>query len=225
MRGSIGLGRGKPAPALASRAETWILARMKVLAALVVLVLVAGAAATWFDVAGGHSQAPAPAALQADAVFSPRGGCARAVAHEIASARKSARIVARAISSEPVVAALAEAHRRGVVVEAVLDGTAGVASANALYDAGVAVYLDRQHAAVTGATVVIDEELVIVSAIELSDAAETNEAGSMLIARSPVAAAKCGENWRVHLAHADPLESLPAPKTAPSSPFKTSHRP
>jgi phosphatidylserine/phosphatidylglycerophosphate/cardiolipin synthase-like enzyme len=210
---------------------------MKVLIAIVVLVLVAGAAATWFDVQGrAGGQAP----VSAEAVFSPRGGAMRAVAREIDAAKTSVRLAARVVASDQVAKALAQAHRRGVKVEAVLDAKAGAAAANALYDAGVAVYLDRQHEALVGATVVIDDATAIVSALDLADAAENADAGALMIAHAPAVAAKCAENWRVHLAHAESLETVPANAAAPppasdpapqpapeapsASPFKTTHR-
>jgi phosphatidylserine/phosphatidylglycerophosphate/cardiolipin synthase-like enzyme len=209
---------------------------MKVLIAIVALVLVAGAAATWFDVQGRQGTGGAP--VEAEAVFSPRGGGMRAVAREIGAAKASVRLAARLIASDAVTKALADAHRRGVKVEAVLDGKAGAASANALYDAGVAVYLDRQHEALAGATVVIDDATAIVSALDLSDAAENADAGALVIAHAPAMAAKCSENIRVHLAHSEALETVPANSAAPpaqapptqspeapsSSPFKTTHR-
>jgi phosphatidylserine/phosphatidylglycerophosphate/cardiolipin synthase-like enzyme len=182
-------------------------AAMKVLISVVVLVLVAGAVATWFDVQGRAGGQPP---VEAAAVFSPRGGAMRAVAREIGAAKVSVRLAARLVSADAVMRALADAHRRGVKVEAVLDGKAGAGSANALYDAGVAVYLDRQHETLAGATVVIDDATVIVSALDLSDAAENADAGTLVVARAPAMAAKCSENWRVHLAHADALETVPA---------------
>ena len=57
--------------------------------------------------------------------FSPHGRLTETVVREIDAARQTVFVQAYSFTSRPIAAALAQAHRRGVVVHAILDKSRG----------------------------------------------------------------------------------------------------
>lgn len=67
-------------------------------------------------VSAGSATAPA-----IDVYFSPRGGAAEAVVHELRNAKKEILVQAYSFTSAPIAKALVDANKRGVKVTVVLD--------------------------------------------------------------------------------------------------------
>lgn len=146
----------------------------------------------------------------AEAYFSPHGGAQAGVLKAIRSARKSIRVSAFILSSAPMAEALAAAKKRGVDVEAVLDGPrAGKASSKAsiLTAAGISVYVDRFHEKGNyhNKTMIIDGKRVLTGSFNFSPKAENANAENLLIIDSPELAARYLEEYAKHKAHAEKL--------------------
>jgi phosphatidylserine/phosphatidylglycerophosphate/cardiolipin synthase-like enzyme len=62
-----------------------------------------------------------PAEMSVQACFSPRGKCSGQVMREIAQAKKEVLVAVYAFTSEDLAAALAQARRRGVTVQVIID--------------------------------------------------------------------------------------------------------
>src|SRR5690242_3539189 len=56
-----------------------------------------------------------------DVYFSPQGGCTDAIVDEINAAKDTILVQAYSFTSKPIAAALVEAHKRGVKIQAILD--------------------------------------------------------------------------------------------------------
>lgn len=146
----------------------------------------------------------------AEVYFSPRGGAQAGVLDAILSARKSIRVSAFIFSSAPMAEALAAAKKRGVDVEAVLDGPRtdkASSKASILTDAGIGVYVDRFHQKGNyhNKTMIIDEKRVLTGSFNFSPKAENNNAENLLIIDSPELAALYLEEYAKHKAHAEKL--------------------
>lgn len=146
----------------------------------------------------------------AEVYFSPHGGAQAGVFEAIRSARKSIRVSAFIFSSEPMAEALAAARKRGVDVEAVLDGPRtdkASSKASILTGAGVSVYVDRFHEKGNhhNKTMIIDGRRVLTGSFNFSPKAENANAENLLIIDSPELAARYLEEYAKHKAHAKKL--------------------
>ena len=154
--------------------------------------------------------ATGPAAAPAggpEVYFSPRGGVEAAVVREIERARRSVLVLAYGFSNAAIARAVVEAHRRGVTVEIILDGsneTQRYSAATFLLHAGVTPLIDKRHAIFHNKVVVIDESTVLTGSFNFTRAAEESNAENLIILRDPSLAARYLENAGVHRAHAHP---------------------
>lgn len=94
---------------------------------------------------------PQPAAAQdgIEFYFSPEGGAAEAVIHEINQAREQVLVAAYYFTSAPIARALLDTHRRGVDVRILLDQrqrTAQYSSSTFFVNQGLPTYLARGYA-------------------------------------------------------------------------------
>jgi phosphatidylserine/phosphatidylglycerophosphate/cardiolipin synthase-like enzyme len=64
---------------------------------------------------------PAPAEMFVQACFSPRGKCAAHILREIDQAKKELLVAVYAFTSDELAAALAQAKKRGVAVQVIID--------------------------------------------------------------------------------------------------------
>jgi phosphatidylserine/phosphatidylglycerophosphate/cardiolipin synthase-like enzyme len=81
--------------------------------------------------------------------FSPHGGCTDAIIRELNKAKSTVLVQAYTFTSAPIAKALLNAHKRGVKVEVILDEsqrTQKYSSATFLYNQGIPVKIDAQHA-------------------------------------------------------------------------------
>lgn len=151
-----------------------------------------------------------------EVLFSPGGGCTEAIVAEIDSARQSVRVQAYSFTSALIANALRQAHRRGVTVEVILDRsqeTEKYSSADFLHNAGIAVWIDDQHAIAHNKVMIIDEQVVITGSFNFTKSAEESNAENLLIIRDAKVAQIYSDNWRAHLGHSRPYRGR-APPTA-----------
>lgn len=145
--------------------------------------------------------------------FSPDGGAAQAVVEAVGRADQSVLVQAVALSSPQITKSLVDAQHRGVKVEVILDrrhAKGRPSSADTLARDGVVVLIDRAHPANSN-VMVIDAEVVITGSSGFTVAADRESVENLLVIHAPALAARYGENWKAHAAHATRY-------TAPTSP-------
>ena len=138
--------------------------------------------------------------------FSPHGGCTEAVVKELGQAKTSVLVQAYSFTSAPIAKALLNAHKRGVKIEVILDKsqrTQKYSSATFLYNAGIPVKIDAQHAIAHNKVVIIDGETVITGSFNFTKAAEENNAENLLVIHDKKLAERYIKNWQEHERHSE----------------------
>ena len=128
---------------------------------------------------------------------------------ELAAARARVLVQAYSFTSQPIARALAEARRRGVRVEVILDKSQRrehYAAAAILARAGVPVEIDAAHAIAHNKVMVIDGETVLTGSFNFTESAEERNAENLLVVRDAAVAAQYAKNWEAHRAHSTPYE-------------------
>ncbi len=118
--------------------------------------------------------------------FSPHGGCTDAIVRELDKAKSTILVQAYSFTSAPIAKVLLNAHKRGVNVEVILDKsqlTDKYSSATFLFNAGIPVKIDTQHAIAHNKVMVIDGETVITGSFNFTKAVEENNIENLLIIR------------------------------------------
>jgi phosphatidylserine/phosphatidylglycerophosphate/cardiolipin synthase-like enzyme len=140
--------------------------------------------------------------------FSPHQdeeGCEAAVIAELAKAHKSVYVRAYSFTSEPIATALIDAHKRGVLVELVLDPTNAPGSKTSQGDrchhAGIPIVVDHKHAISHNKVMIIDGKVVLNGSFNFTGAAEHHNAENLLVIRDADVAAKYKADYDVHQAH------------------------
>jgi phosphatidylserine/phosphatidylglycerophosphate/cardiolipin synthase-like enzyme len=138
--------------------------------------------------------------------FSPHEECTSAIVKELSKAKDSVLVQAYYFTSAPIAKALVNAHRRGVKVEVILDRsqrTQRYSSATFLYNVGIPVKIDAQHAIAHNKVMIFDGETVITGSFNFTKAAEKNNAENLLIIHDRKLAEKYVKNWLEHAQHSD----------------------
>ena len=138
--------------------------------------------------------------------FSPRGGCMDAMIKEIKSAKTSVLVQAYWFTSEPIAKALADAHRRGVKVEVILDKSRTQrdhTQADFLIEQGVPTLIDGKHVTAHNKVMVIDGQVVITGSFNFTGQSEEQNAENLLIIRDKGMADKYIANWKTHAKHSE----------------------
>jgi len=115
--------------------------------------------------------------------FSPHGGCTDAIIRELNKAKSPLLVQAYSFTSAPIAKALVNAHKRGVKIEVILDKsqrTQEYSSATFLYNQGIPVKIDAQHAIAHNKVMIIDGETVITGSFNFTKAAEDSDPGFCL---------------------------------------------
>jgi phosphatidylserine/phosphatidylglycerophosphate/cardiolipin synthase-like enzyme len=137
--------------------------------------------------------------VRATAAFSPRGGGQALIVSAIGAAHQSIRVQAYGFSNHAILAALADAKRRGVDVRVILDksdvrgrerGAAYVAAA------GIPVWIDYRPAIAHNKVIIIDGEDLITGSFNFTEAAQEKNAENVLYLQGVPALAKLYvEDW------------------------------
>jgi phosphatidylserine/phosphatidylglycerophosphate/cardiolipin synthase-like enzyme len=138
--------------------------------------------------------------------FSPHGGCTEAVIRELDKAKTTILVQAYSFTSVPIAEALLNAHKRGVTIEVILDKsqkTQKYSSATFLYNQGIPVKIDSQHAIAHNKVMIIDGEIVITGSFNFTKAAEENNAENLLVIRDRKLAERYIKNWMEHERHSE----------------------
>jgi phosphatidylserine/phosphatidylglycerophosphate/cardiolipin synthase-like enzyme len=138
--------------------------------------------------------------------FSPHGGCSEAIIKELNKAKSTILVQAYSFTSAPIVKALLNAHKRGVKVEVILDKsqrTEKYSSATFLFNQGIPVKIDSQHAIAHNKVMIIDGESVITGSFNFTKAAEENNAENLLIIYDKKLVERYTKNWQEHAQHSE----------------------
>ena len=138
--------------------------------------------------------------------FSPYGGCTDAIIRELNKAKNTILVQAYSFTSAPIAKALLNAHKRGVKVEVILDKsqeTQKYSSATFLYNAGIPVTIDAEHAIAHNKVMIIDGETVITGSFNFTKAAEENNAENLLVIHDKRLADRYRKNWEEHEKHSE----------------------
>lgn len=126
------------------------------------------------------------------------GDCAALIAAEIEASSSSLLVQAYNFTETRIVAAILEAHRRGVRVTVLVDKISmhqrgeGV---SALRDAGIAVFVDAKPRIAHNKVMIVDDATVLTGSFNFSASAQCCNAENLLIVRSPKLAAAYGANF------------------------------
>jgi len=138
--------------------------------------------------------------------FSPKGGATDAITKELNKAKNTILVQAYSFTSAPIAKALLNAHKRGVKVEVILDKsqrTDEYSSATFLFNAGISVKIDSQHAIAHNKVMIIDGETVITGSFNFTKAAEENNAENLLVIHDKKLAEQYTKNWQEHERHSE----------------------
>jgi phosphatidylserine/phosphatidylglycerophosphate/cardiolipin synthase-like enzyme len=141
--------------------------------------------------------------------FSPHGGATEAVIRELNKAKTSVLVQAYSFTSAPIAKALLNAHKRGVKIDVILDKsqeTQRYSTATFLYNQGIPVKIDAQHAIAHNMVMIIDGEIVITGSFNFTKAAEENNAENFLVIRDKKLTERYIKNWHEHEAHSEIYE-------------------
>jgi len=141
--------------------------------------------------------------------FSPKGGCTDAIVDQISKAKSELLIQAYSFTSKEIAAAIVKAHKRGVHVEIVMDKsnrTAKYGAGDFTAHAGVATYIDAEHAIAHNKIMIIDRETVITGSFNFTKAAEEKNAENLLIIKDKALAKLYIKNWEKHREHSEKYE-------------------
>jgi len=138
--------------------------------------------------------------------FSPHGGCTDAIVNELDKAKNTVLVQAYSFTSYRIAKALLDAHKRGIKVEVILDKsqrTDQYSSATFLYNQGIAVKIDAQHAIAHNKIMIIDGETVITGSFNFTKAAEEKNAENLLVIHDKKLAEQYTKNWQEHDRHSE----------------------
>ncbi len=140
----------------------------------------------------------------ANIYFSPHGGATEAIVHELDKAKSQILVQAYSFTSEDIAKALADAHKRGVYVEAILDKSNRTTKYNAadfVAHMGIPTYIDTDHAIAHNKIMIVDGGTVITGSFNFTKAAEEKNAENLLIIKSTELAKIYTDNWYLHKKH------------------------
>ena len=152
--------------------------------------------------------APIPSAGTIEVYFSPRGGATEAIVQEIVAAKNKIQIQAYSFTSIPIAKALIDAKKRGVKVEVILDKTNFTdkySAATFMFNSGIPVLIDDQHAIAHNKIMIIDQQTLITGSFNFTSAAENKNAENLLVIKeNKPLVDKYIDNFEAHKEHSSP---------------------
>jgi phosphatidylserine/phosphatidylglycerophosphate/cardiolipin synthase-like enzyme len=130
--------------------------------------------------------------------FSPHGGATELVVRTVVSAQKSIRMAAYVFTSEPIAAALIEAHHRGVEIRVVVDGKESVRNFRAISrvaESGIEVRADWHYATMHDKFIVVDDRTVEEGSFNYTSAAEKRNAENVVVLDNLRLAERYRQEW------------------------------
>jgi phosphatidylserine/phosphatidylglycerophosphate/cardiolipin synthase-like enzyme len=149
------------------------------------------------------AQSPLPL-LPIEIHFSPNGDCTATILRELAAAKSSVLVQAYWFTSVPIAKGLADAYKREVKVQVILDQSRVEkhrTEADFLVQNGVPTLIDGKHVTAHNKVIVIDGEVVITGSFNFTGQSEDENAENMLVIRDKTIAEKYVANWKAHAEH------------------------
>jgi len=157
----------------------------------------------------GLTTAPTPPARfylpQAEAYFSPDGGCRDRIISLIELSQESLDVAIYAFNSKKIAAALSAADRRGVAVRVLSDRYNAKRYVNLILmmrHSGVEIKFDRRESIYHNKFIVIDGHAILTGSYNFTDSAEFKNAENILILDNPEIASKFTADFNHHWHHA-----------------------
>lgn len=141
----------------------------------------------------------AASAATAEVAFSPNLGATELVVQTINSAQTSIRVAAYGFTSKPIIAALIQAHQRGVDVEIVLDKSNAEArypEGRSLVTQGIPVRLDYRYPIMHDKFALIDGQTVETGSFNFTEGAKRNAENVIVLRDDPTTAAQYAAEWQ-----------------------------
>lgn len=133
-------------------------------------------------------------------LFSPNGGCTKAIIKEIDAAKFDILILCYSFTNLPITKALQAAVKRGVRVQAVIDSKQKSPKMDMLKASGAYVRYDGKHAIAHNKVMVIDN-VVVTGSFNFTYAAENQNAENVVIIHDKEIARMYRDNWELHYNH------------------------
>ena len=142
--------------------------------------------------------------------FSPYEGATDAIEAEINDAKKTIRVMGYSFSSPGIIDALKTAHKRGVLVEIILDKSQKTNTViSDMVTVGIAVYLDWKHTIMHNKVMVFDDSIVQTGSFNYSVSAEIRNAENIIIVRkNKCLASVYFSNFLDHKIHSERVQQL-----------------
>jgi phosphatidylserine/phosphatidylglycerophosphate/cardiolipin synthase-like enzyme len=141
-----------------------------------------------------------------EVLFSPNGGCQNRIIEEMGKAQKRLRVQVYMFTSKEISDAIAEAKKRGVNCEIIVDRSQEKMTYGRLprlKQAGVSILVDSQHETANNKIMLIDDDTIITGSYNYTKAAEEKNAENILfIKNNPELFAKYSANYEEHKRHA-----------------------
>lgn len=156
--------------------------------------------------------ATATRAADIETYFSPRGGCANAVAIEVRNATTTIDLAAFQLTHPGLLWELATAAKRGVCVRVIVNADQEVGDkppAACLKSYGVTVLTDRHEKLFHDKYCVIDGRTLLTGSFNWSINGEERNAENLLILRDATTAAAYTADYAKHWAHSMPYNPHP----------------
>jgi phosphatidylserine/phosphatidylglycerophosphate/cardiolipin synthase-like enzyme len=121
---------------------------------------------------------------KATVAFSPRGQGQALIVHAIDEAKHVILVQAYGFTNKAILKALVEAHKRGVVVKAILDKSnqsRRYSGATYVSNAGIPVWIDYRPAIAHNKVMIIDGRNVITGSFNFTKSAQTRNAENVLV--------------------------------------------
>jgi phosphatidylserine/phosphatidylglycerophosphate/cardiolipin synthase-like enzyme len=129
-----------------------------------------------------------------------------AVVKQIDSARSEVLVQAYSLTSKDIAKALADAHKRGVRTQIILDESSRsqeTSIAGYTHNAGIPTYIDAGNDVAGNKIFIIDGQTVITDSFNFTGAAGEKSAGNLLILKSYELAKTYIDSWNKHRKHSE----------------------
>jgi phosphatidylserine/phosphatidylglycerophosphate/cardiolipin synthase-like enzyme len=162
--------------------------------------------------------------------FSPHGGVAAAIAHEIDEAEKTVHVMTYSIAESQICNALQAAHTRGLDVRIIVNRSqqSPVQSrAPKLHTFGITIKTDHKHKLFHHKVIICDNRLVCTGSANHSKAADKDNVENLVIILDDDVAQLFTNNFNLHWENSRPFKPSPnkvrrrfTPDRSPRSPTK-----
>lgn len=158
-----------------------------------------------------------------EVLFSPKGGIEQRIVHDLSQAKKSCIVEAYTLTNVPIITALVEAQKRGVVVEILLDADYGTnkTGTKALAALNNCIRVDAvedSHGGISHVKIIlIDDVEGIAGSYNFTGQAERANHECIFILHDKTIVSKMVDDYTIHKGHST---ALPIPVVTPPQTHK-----